>query len=332
MKVKIVRASSLGHPCVLRTWYQVNGGEGTFPSRLKHLFDLGHAIEPVAVKWLEELGWTVIYNPGSQQAADVIRTIIPGGEIEGHHDLIAYHPEHGWVVIDIKTMGSHVYAIWKTDGTAKAMPQYVGQLMIYTDGLCRAGTFPIDPGTDPRTMKMAIAGVNRDTGEMELDFVAWDDGLYREMLIRAEVACTSEEPPYPDQAPGGHVCNFCPFNDRCPIYEYLPANDAATNLTLNVDDEHLEAAAIALEIARVDKKDAELREETAKAIIDKQIGIHQVAAVVTEKRFVERKVSKQRRFNADKLKAERPDIYAKFLVEGSTVRYTTKDMELPWNA
>lgn len=332
MQVKIVRASSIGHPCTLRAWYQVNGGEATVSARLRRLFDLGHAIEPYAVKWLEELGWTVMYNPGSQQAADVIRIAVNGGIIEGHYDLIGYHPEHGWVVIDVKTMGTYAYRAWREEGTVKAFPQYLCQVMLYTDGLCRNGIFPIDPGTDPRTMKMVIAGVNRDTGEIELEFLTWDESLYTEALLRAEVACTSDDPPYPDEAPGGHTCNYCPFNDRCPLYEYTPADDADTGYTIQADDPELEGAAIALEIARADKKDAELREEAAKDVIDRRIGEHMVAAVMTEKRLVNRKLRKQRRLDTEKLKSERPDIYAKYLGESETVSYQTKNMEDPWNA
>lgn len=330
---KVIRASSIGYPCTLRAWYQVNGGQPDFPPRVRRILDMGTALEPVAVNWLEQMGWQIHYNPGSIQASDVITIAVDGGVIEGHYDVIGWHAEHGFVVMDIKTMNGRAYAKWRSDGTREAYPQYLTQIMLYAKGVCEQGLFPIDAGTDPATIKLAIVGVNRDTGDFEIEYLTYEPELVATAMERASVACTSEEAPIPPEMPGGWVCGYCPFRDRCPLVNFDPTEGANTELTLNLqgDKEFLEAVQ-QLDHARIEAKYAEEVQEKSKQLIDERVAKYGVTSFTIDgKMFVERKVSVSKRFDSKRLEKERPDIHAAYKTESTTIRYNLKDIEDGWN-
>ena len=66
--MKTMRASRVGFPCDRNLFYSVNGYDETVSARSQRIFDVGTALEAVAVDWLREEGWDVFYNPGSQEA------------------------------------------------------------------------------------------------------------------------------------------------------------------------------------------------------------------------------------------------------------------------
>ena len=65
---KILRASKAGFPCARNLYYSVNGYKGTTDIRTQRIFDVGTYLEPLVVRWLQEDGWKVYYNQGSQDA------------------------------------------------------------------------------------------------------------------------------------------------------------------------------------------------------------------------------------------------------------------------
>ena len=66
----VFRASSVGHPCIRKLWYPTMGHIPEPLSReTLRIFAVGTALEAVVLGWLQEDGWTVEHNEGSQEAA-----------------------------------------------------------------------------------------------------------------------------------------------------------------------------------------------------------------------------------------------------------------------
>ena len=84
--MKVMNASRVGFPCDRNLWYAVNNYEGKVQSKSQRIFDVGTAIEPLVIDWLNQDGWTTFYNPGSQEAELELYAPIEGGKIGGHPD------------------------------------------------------------------------------------------------------------------------------------------------------------------------------------------------------------------------------------------------------
>ena len=151
MSEKIMTASKVGFPCDRNLYYAVNGFKGEVKESSQRIFDVGSALEPLIVKWLNQDGWRVFYNPGSQSAALEFYAPINGGKIGGHPDAFMSKLNCDNVLVDIKTMNERAFISWKRNGTIKDKPQYADQLHVYAYAAKLAG-FPVD--------KLNIAGTH----------------------------------------------------------------------------------------------------------------------------------------------------------------------------
>ena len=218
-KIPTVRCSAIGAPCIRKIWYEsVSGMEAVFSQDTLRIFEVGTELEPLVVDWLREDGYTVDYNPGSQEAETEIIIPIPGGQISGHHDCIIRRPE-GDIMVDIKTMKEQAYLKWKKMGTLEKNLGYAMQVTLYAGamGLPYAG----------------ICGVNKNNSQYHLDVWEFDRGLFDITVARAGIVLDHTEAPVPgsyqveptaqgwkfvDKEMETWVCNYCWLKDQgiCP--------------------------------------------------------------------------------------------------------------------
>ena len=202
----VFSASGLTNPCDRKVWYQfVKCVEEYHDTKTLFTFDIGTALEPVVVKYLELDGWEVEYNAGSQEAEiETVIPVSPGVEIHGHHDLILRRPGGDWIMGDVKTMNSFAYKNWKKYGTIKKYPQYYDQLMIYTNGLY---------AQDHNIRIMGVFALNKDKAEFPVpyDLMEYEQGRMDEILARVEEIAMSTEPPCPPDTLPTWACGYCGY-------------------------------------------------------------------------------------------------------------------------
>lgn len=203
----VFRASGIGHPCPRKLWYEaVKGLEEPHNLQTLFTFDIGTAIESVAIKYLRHEGWEVLYNEGSQEAEiETIIHVAPGIEIRGHHDMVLRRGEGSpWIMGDVKTMKSFAYKDWKKHGTMAKYPQYFDQTTIYT-----AGEYAQSLGIET----MGIWAINKDKVEYPVpyDTERFSKDRLEDLKLKAFYIAMSEVPPVPDDAMPTWCCSYCGF-------------------------------------------------------------------------------------------------------------------------
>lgn len=315
---KILSASKAGFPCMRNVWYTVNGYgvEGKSDKRSQRIFDVGTALEPVAVDWLRQDGWTVEYNPGSQEAE--LKVIIPVkyGMLTGHPDCIISRGEIQNALVDIKTMNERSFTQWKREGTLKSKPQYATQLHIYAMGLKAAGR---------EISRLGIVGVNKNNSEMHIDFFDFDqfraEGIkeYAEMIFRSqkepELGCPAES----------WACNYCEFSENCGLYKKpLPPAENGEPLPLT-EDAGIIFAMEELKEARELGKESREMETHARKILDENVrdkglrGIQGGGLVFTMTERV------SQRFDSKAFKESHPELVSEFTKSSTSVMYDVKE-------
>lgn len=203
---KILRASKAGFPCDRNLWYSVNGFAENVSPKSQRIFDVGTALEPVIVEWLQQDGWNVEYNPGSQEAELKVEIPVSGGKLVGHPDCIISKGEVQNALVDIKTMNDRAFTLWKREGSIKTKPQYVTQLHIYAMGLMAQGR---------EVKKLGIVGVNKNNSDLHIDLFDFDECTKWNILERAESVINAKEPPDNTCPSEKWACNYCEYRDIC---------------------------------------------------------------------------------------------------------------------
>ena len=259
---KILSASKAGFPCARNLWYTVNNHEAETKERAQRIFDVGTALEPVIVDWLRKDGWTVEYNPGSQNAEIKVTIPVNGGTIAGHPDCIISKGEIQNALVDIKTMNDRAFTQWKHEGTLKSKPQYVTQLHIYAMGLERQGR---------KIERLGIVGVNKNNSEMHIDFFDYDPFKANDIQKYAEMIFSLDSTPEIGCPAENWACNYCEFANSCEIYK-KPAPVVVNNEPLTeTQDENVISAMKDLKRARELTKEAKSLEKDARVILDKNV-------------------------------------------------------------
>lgn len=207
---KVLRASVIGFPCDRHLWYAAEGNEPLRDTRTLRIFDVGTALEPVAIEWLQEEGWELVfYNKGSQNA-EIEHTIrVKGGELRGHFDAIIFRPDVGNILIDIKTMNDRAYTHWKCLGTEEKSPQYLDQLHVYGAAALSEG-LSID--------RLGIVAVNKNNSDMKIELLDYSIERMTGIQARAERIFALTEAPAPGELPKW-ACSYCSFRHVCDISE-----------------------------------------------------------------------------------------------------------------
>lgn len=130
--VRCIRASFLGAECASDIWLSVHGVDAAFSSDTLNIFDVGTAMEPFILHWMQEqLGWEVQANSKDEEGVIIA---VRGGLITGHIDALVRNPSitgESWALCDAKTMNLKNYENWEKEGTALSKPGYDVQLETY---------------------------------------------------------------------------------------------------------------------------------------------------------------------------------------------------------
>ncbi len=315
---KELSASKAGFPCMRNLWYTVNGYgvDGETDKRTQRIFDVGTALEPVAVDWLRQDGWTVEYNPGSQKAELKVSIPVRGGMLTGHPDCIISKGEIQNALVDIKTMNDRAFTQWKREGTQKSKPQYATQLHIYAMGLIAQGR---------KIEHLGIVGVNKNNSEMYIDLFDYDafrgEGIkdFTSMLFEMEkepnLGCPHES----------WACSYCEFADICEIPKKpspLASKEAPLEFTADVGI--IAAMAELKESRELGKKSREM-EAHAKKVLNEMVrdkGLHGIQGGGLVFTMTERTSS---RFDSTAFKEAHPELVSEFTKSSTSVFYDVKE-------
>ena len=221
MSLPIFRVSSLGHACDRKLWLQsIQLAEEPRTLQSQLTMDIGTALEPVIMEYLELDGWTIDYNPGSQEADVELRHEADGCVIAGHYDCIA-EKDDMIVMLDAKTMNSRAWAEWRKHGAEVKYPQYVTQVQLYA--------FMARKSINPNITYVGIAGLNKDraTFPIPVELLDYDELHALNAIARAErIAAMTALPPVDPNIPGW-CCSYCGFKGT-----------ECDGLALNAHEEH----------------------------------------------------------------------------------------------
>lgn len=198
-----MRASKVGFPCDRNLWYSVNDGyEEKVLEKSQRIFDVGTALEPVIIKWLEDDGWKIQFR--QQEIYKEVR----GGGILGHIDgMMSQNWWDGEIFLfDIKTMNERAFNFWKADGTLAKYPQYVDQLHCYAS--CNFSW---------KLSGLAVVGVNKNNSDLKIDYFKYDENRMTEIIERTERIFALEEPPEQGDRMQKWCCGYCGYSWLCDL-------------------------------------------------------------------------------------------------------------------
>lgn len=264
--MRIIRASSIGHPCIRKIWYEMNGDKPLFGRKTLRIFDIGNALEEVVVNDLKSDNWEVIYNKGSQES-DLETNVYIGNDavISGHPDICMKRSSStelsGNFLADIKTMRATAFSGWKASGTIAKYPQYADQLTAYWAGLKET------PVLGWEFESMAVVGLNKDTSDIHIDVLEFDSDRLVRMIDKARYIALQDSPPDPGEVPKW-TCSYCGFNSICTrSFGCFTTKQSSSKEVTEVLDESVISAATRLMEAKRLKAEAEAAEKEAKALL-----------------------------------------------------------------
>ena len=322
---KVLRASKAGFPCLGNLWYsvnsQANGYEPNISTRTQRIFDVGTCLEPQIVKWLEDDGWEVKYNPGSQEAEIEVTVNVKGGMLAGHPDCIISKGDIQNALVDIKTMNDRAFRQWKTEGSLKAKPQYVIQLHIYAMGL-------IIQGADIRTL--GIVGMNKNNSDLHIDFFPFDEDTAMKIVERAEYIVNTETPPEYGCPSEAWACSYCEFSHICTLRHapVLPEPVGLGSIPVTQDETVINAMK-ALQHARELSKQARELETDAKDTLDENVKDKGLSGIQGGGFLFSMKERMSSRFDAKAFRDAHPELAGEFTKTVPTVIYDVERIEIP---
>ena len=314
---KILRASKAGFPCARNLYYSVNGYKGTTDIRTQRIFDVGTYLEPLVVRWLQEDGWKVYYNQGSQDADLELKYPVNGGELAGHPDCFISREGTGNLLTDIKTMNERAFQWWKRDGSIKSKPQYVDQLHIYAVTAMKAG-FEVD--------KIGIVGLNKNNSDLWLDTFDYDNERFNGIIQRAENIFMQNTPPNEDSPRENWCCGYCEYSEICEISQ-SKRDTHVDDGVIRTDDPEIISAMKTLKEARELSKTARELEDEAKSTLDSKVrqqGLNSVQGGGFTVNITERHST---RFDSAEFKRVHPELVSQFSKSNTALFYEIKSQE-----
>ena len=185
-----------------------------FPGRTLRIFDVGHALEDLAIRWLRLAGFDLYTR---RQDGGQFGFSVADGRIQGHLDgvIAAAPPQLGLafpMLWECKTMSDKHWRDTVKRGVTATKPVYAAQLATYQAYM----EYSIPGISDHPALFTAI---NKDTQELWFELVPFDRGLAQRMsdravrVIRATEA--GEQLPRVATEPGYYECKYCAWAKRC---------------------------------------------------------------------------------------------------------------------
>lgn len=211
-------ASRLGVTCERALQYEythapVDAGRD-FSGRLLRIFEVGHQLEDMAVRWLRLAGFD-LYTQKAQGGQ--FGFSVAGGRIAGHIDgiLNGGPSELGLsypAIWECKTMNDKSWRDTVKQGVAKSKPVYAAQVAVY-----QAYMEASVPGISDNPA--LFTAINKNTQEIWFELMPFDSGLAQRMSDRAVKVISAtdagEQLPRHTTTPTHHECKFCAWQDRC---------------------------------------------------------------------------------------------------------------------
>lgn len=211
-------ASRLGAACERALQYEYAGapvdpGRG-FPGRILRVFEVGHQLEDLIVRWLRMAGLELHTRKAS---GGQFGFSVAGGRIQGHVDgIISAAPtDLGFsfpMLWECKTMNDKSWRETVKKGVTVSKPVYAAQIAIY-QAYMEASVPAIS--SNPAL----FTAINKDSQEVWSELVPFDGGLAQRMsdrgvrIIRATEAGELLPRSFTDQT--HFECKFCSWQDRC---------------------------------------------------------------------------------------------------------------------
>ena len=313
--MKTLRASKIGFPCVRNLWYSCNGYEGVTSEHSQRIFDVGTALEAVAVNWLRQDGWDVDYNPGSQSALLELVVPLKGGELRGHPDCFISKGEKQNILVDIKTMNDHAFRLWKQQGTKAKYPQYCDQLHVYSMGVLKAGL---------KVEGLGVVGINKNNSEMHIDFFDIDTTVYYDIHSRAENVFAMDTPPVDNCPSQDWACGYCEYSGLCELCKKNYSSDVGTETAATDDAEIIDAIQL-LHEARSMYSEARELEADAKQILDAKVRQAGLKSITGGGFTLTLKETISNRFDNAAFKKAHPELVSDFTKQVKSVTYELKE-------
>ena len=211
-------ASRLGVACDRALQYEFAGAPvdpgRDFDGRVLRIFEVGHVLEDLAIRWLRLSGFDLYIRTrsGGQFGFSVC-----DGLIQGHVDgiVMAAPADLGWsfpMLWECKTMNAQNWRDCVKRGVSVAKPVYAAQMAIYQaymestiEGISR----------NP----VLFTAINKNTQELWFELVPFDAVLAQRASDRAVKIITATE--HGELLPRSfsvstHIeCKFCSWQDRC---------------------------------------------------------------------------------------------------------------------
>lgn len=213
--------SRLGQPCERALQFEFAGApkdDGSdFDAQTLRIFEIGHALEDLAIRWLRGAGFDLYTRKGNRPDGSQFGFSIAGGRVRGHVDgIIAAAPDQLGLAVpalwECKTMNARNWRETVAKGVVIAKPVYAAQIALYqaymegsVPGIC----------SNPAL----FTAINKDTAELHHELVAFDAGLAQRMSDRAvrilQATDVGELLPRIATARDFHECRICPWGQRC---------------------------------------------------------------------------------------------------------------------
>jgi len=159
MKELSLSASVLGVNCLRRLWYIAHGYEGKgFDEWTRRIFDIGIALEPVAIEWEIRKGREVYYNAKSHEDDPDFVLRLGNGVVVGRFDAI-FDRE---ILVDVKTCNLNRFAELLEGCISKS---WLVQVNVYFFGLKLACVRDDIKDLVGSVRKVGILGVYKETGK-----------------------------------------------------------------------------------------------------------------------------------------------------------------------
>lgn len=213
--------SRLGHACERALQFEFAGApkdEGAdFGGRTLRIFEIGHALEDLAIRWLRGAGFDLYTRKGNHPDGEQFGFSAAGGRIRGHVDgIIAAAPEPLGIGIpalwECKTMNAKNWRDTAAKGVVVAKPVYAAQIALY-----QAYMEAQVPGISDNPA--LFTAINKDTAELHHELVPFDAGLAQRMSDRGvrilQATGAGELLPRIATMRDFHECRMCPWSDRC---------------------------------------------------------------------------------------------------------------------
>lgn len=213
--------SRLGLPCERALQFEFAGApkdEGQeFSGQTLRIFEIGHALEDLAIRWLRVAGFDLYTRKGNRPDGEQFGFSVAGGRIRGHVDgIIAAGPQPLGIGVpalwECKTMNAKNWRETVTKGVGLAKPVYAAQIALY-----QAYMEAQVPGIAENPA--LFTAINKDTAELHHELVPFDTSLAQRMSDRAvrilQATDAGDLLPRIATTRDFHECRMCPWAERC---------------------------------------------------------------------------------------------------------------------